>query len=479
MKFIAAVLCAAELCASAVLAQSTVTLRIDARVSGPAIPADFVGLSFETSNLLPDKSGKYIFSPDNKPLINLFKTVGIKNLRVGGGTAEDPKYAIPGPADIDQLFGFANAANVKIIYTVRLLNGDKAEAAATAKYIHTRYAPLLDCFSIGNEPDWRSYHNKDPRITNYPSYLTQWRQFAKAITDGVPTAKFGGPDTGSDYPVPKAVSTDYEGESWTQRFAHDEKNSGVVTVILQHDYVGQGAKGVIIPAAIDAMLSSNWPAVNYPALYDNVLSRVQTERFDYRMTECNDFTGGVKGASDAYASALWALDYMHWHAAHSAKGVNFHNKRWILTDTILPDAGGEFYVNPKAYGLKAFNLGSSGRVTPVTISNPDGINLTAYAVRGQGKLYVTIINKEHGSGARAANVIVEADGTALSGDEIFLTAPNDDVTAKTGITLGGDTINNDRPWLGKWTPINSIQGGRCEVQVPAATAAIVKIAVRQ
>jgi hypothetical protein len=377
------------------------------------------------------------------------------------------------------LFGFAKAADVKVIYTVRLLNGDKDQAAATAKYIQTRYAPLLDFFSIGNEPDWRSYHKKDPNITNYPSYLSQWRQFAKAITDAVPAAKFGGPDTGSDYPVPKAVSTDYDGESWTQRFAHDEKDSGVISAILQHDYVGQGAKGVSISEAIEAMLSSNWPAVNYPALYENVLARVQREGFDYRMTECNDYTGGVKGASDAYASALWALDYMHWQALHGAKGVNFHNKRWIYTDTILPDASGNFHVNPKAYGLKAFTLGSAGHVAPLRISNRDGINLTAYAVRAEGKLYVTIINKEHGSEARNADVVVDSGGTVSRADDIFLLSPNRDATAKTGITLGGATINNDGPWLGKWMPVNSIQGGRCEVQVPAASAAIVKIAVRQ
>src|SRR5580698_1923263 len=50
---------------------------------------------------------------------------------------------------------------------------------------------------------------------------------------------------------------------WTQRFADDEKNSGILAAILQHDYVGQSAKGVSVPTAIDAMLSPDWVTVNY------------------------------------------------------------------------------------------------------------------------------------------------------------------------------------------------------------------------
>ena len=73
-------------------------------------------------------------------------------------------------------------------------------------------------------------------------------------------------------------------------------------------------------------------------------------------------------------------------------------------------------VNPKGYGLKAFDLGGHGSIEPVTISNPDGINLTAYAVRGASEHFVTLINKEHGAGAREANVTIAAPGAAERAD---------------------------------------------------------------
>src|SRR6185437_3291935 len=239
----------AVICASA---QSPVTVHIADR-PGSAIPRDFAGLSFESSNLNPDKQGHHLFSPDNKPFIDLFRAIGIRNLRVGGGTADGPEFKIPGPADIDQLFAFAKAADVKVIYTVRLLNGNAQQDAAIAQYIQQHYASQLVCFQIGNEPDWHSFHTspgheRDPRIvettpeipgTAYPSFLKDWRDFAAAIGATAPAAKFTGPDTGSDYPVPGTKDTDFDGQSWTQRFAHDEKNSGRLLFVTQHDYPGQ------------------------------------------------------------------------------------------------------------------------------------------------------------------------------------------------------------------------------------------------
>ena len=124
----------------------------------------------------------------------------------------------------------------------------------------------------------------------------------------------------------------------------------------------------------------------------------------YRMTEANDCLHGVVGASNGYAAALWALDYMHWWAAHHMAGVNFHNNPWLPTDTIVPNpnpcpsTGCENYrTAPKGYGMKAFDLGGHGYVEPITIENPNAINLTAYAVGDAQNLYVTIINKTHNS----------------------------------------------------------------------------------
>jgi hypothetical protein len=459
-------------------AQAPVGVTIDAGARGPAVPDDFAGLSFETSNLLPGTNGIHLFSAKNATLINLFRNAGVKNLRVGGGTVDIPRYAVPGPGDIDELFAFARAAGVKVIYSFRLLNGNPTNAASLAAYIWQNYRPQLDAFSIGNEPDWKSYHNQDLRITNYTSFLATWNAFARTIIAAAPGAKFSGPDTGSNYPVPGAINTTDRGESWTQRFADDEKSSGMIAAVLQHDYVGQGAKGVSVPAAIDAMLSPDWPAVNYPALDQHVLAHVVADGLPCRMTECNDYTGGVKGASDAFAAALWALDYMHWWAAHGCAGVNFHNRRQTVTDTIYWDGAGNFGINPKAYALKAFDLGSRGNViTSIKVDNPGQANVDCYAVGGLTNLFVTVINKTHRS-AGETNVVVtiQPNNFAARHAEFMLLAsvPAGDCEAREA-TLGGSSINSKEPWRENWTPLDITSGGQCGLAVPFASAAIIQL----
>ena len=462
------------LLAGTAVAQSPVTLTVDTQSPGYAIPADFSGLSFETMTLLPDSTGGYWFSATNTPLITLFQNLGLKSLRIGGATVDMATVAIPTNNDIDHLFAFAQAAGVKVIYSLRLLNGSTNTDATLAQYIWTHYRTQLDSFAIGNEPDWNSYHQSDPNITNYTSYLADWQKFATAITNVVPGATFSGPDTGGN--VVTGAPNNGPGPTWTTSFALAEEDSGLIACITQHDYVGEGAGNLTAQQGIEAMLSPAWNTGSNQTLYTAMGGPVLQNGLPYRFTEANDFTGGVTNASNAFASALWALDFMQWWAAHGASGVNFHNKRWIPTDTIIPGSSGQLITYPKGYGIKAFDLGSHGYVEPLTMTNASGLNLTAYAVGDGAELYVTIINKEQGTGARDAAVTIVPDGfSSGSAAAIFLTAPNGNVAATDGVTLGGAAITNNTPWLGQWTTLNPVTNGQCTVIVSAASAAVVKI----
>ena len=88
---------------------------------------------------------------------------------------------------------------------------------------------------------------------------------------------------------------------------------------------------------------------------------------------------------------------------------------------------------------------------------------------------MTLINKEHGSGAHVAKVAIEAPGFSNSATVMVLTAPNGDCSAKTGMSLGGASISAEHPWLGNWEPLTPAQPGRYELEVAAASAAIVRI----
>ena len=63
----------------------------------------------------------------------------------------------------------------------------------------------------------------------------------------------------------------------------------------------------------------------YSWLYKNNYEPIRKLGMKFALTESNDYLIGVPGASNSFASALWALDYMHWWVEHGASGVNFQN----------------------------------------------------------------------------------------------------------------------------------------------------------
>jgi hypothetical protein len=505
-------------------------LKIDTASRQFRVPNDFAGLGFETKSAVANSYGVpgNFFSSANTQLITLFRNIGVRNVRVGGDTVDgsetDEHCVSPTPslADIDKLFAFARAAGVKVIYSVRLLNVSSCpnphlaeDDAGIVRYIWQKYRAQLDSFSIGNEPDVRSFHSRpgnvvDPAIfestpgvpgSAYPSYFEQWQKFAATIRKAAPGAKFSGPDTAvSD--TSSFTPDPAHGVSWTVQFARDLKTSGMFAAALQHHYVWGLPKNTTPQEAIDDMLSSAWdddtaigsqPAHDggtaefhsYPYVYARVLAPLAAMGVPYRMTEANDCLHGVPGASNGFASALWVLDYMHWWAAHRMAGVNFHNNPWLPTDTIVPDpnpcasAGcANYRVTPKAYGIKAFDLGSHGYVEPVATANPHKINLTAYAVGTSHDLYVTIINKTHSTthdGVAAAVVIQAAGFDGASVDSMVLTDGEPGNAALTTATLGGATISNGAPWAGKWTPLGRVHSGKFALTVESTTAVIVRI----
>jgi hypothetical protein len=480
MKIFPLAVCVAWLLADTALGQSPITVTVSNK-PGHLIPADFCGLSFGAVAELEGHGGVngHFFSGTNTQLITLFKNSGLRHLRLGGSTVEGTNAAVPDHEAIDNVFAFARAADVKVMYSLRLLNGNPAVAAADARYIWEHYRPLLDCFAIGNEPDIKRYHyppfgtGSDPAITNYTSYLAAWRKFADAVTNAVPGAKFAGPDAAN--------------RSWAGRFAADEKSSGIVTLITQHLYVGGspwlkpgGPETIPAAEAISNILSEKWVKKNYPEFYREAIDPIAKENMNYRMTEADDYLKGVHGASDAFASALWTMDYLHWCASHGTNcvGVNFHNTEWLKTDTVRPDADGNFQITPKAYGIRAFDVGGHGFAEPVGLVNKKKLNLTAYAVCDTTNLFVTIINKEYGEGARSAAVNIQPDGFSFGTAEMmFLSAPNGDVGATNGITLGGASITNDSPWSGNWTSPVQSTNKQFAVNVPAASAVVVRIQI--
>lgn len=470
MKWFSLLACLSCLLPTVAFSETAVTVTIEPNPAAKIVPADFLGLSFGMRAMLPNADGEHFFSPKNKPLVTLFQNIGLSHLRLGGTTVEAPPTTpIPDRAAIDDLFAFAQSAGIKkVIYSFRLLetNADlhyDATNAALAKYIWDKHRDHLDCFAIANEPDLQRVFKQDFEVRDFATYLAKWRKFANAITNAVPKAKFAGPDAASP------------NGRWSVDFAEKLKDSGFISIITEHYYPGGAGRDVSPEKGIGDMLSTKWPE-HYKAIYKKTELPVMALGLPYRFTEANDhYTGGVKDASDTFAGALWALDFLHWWTAHGTSGVDFHNTQWVVNDVITLDSDHEPAPNPKAYGLKAFTLGSSGRPDSVKIAIPEAVNLTAYAMHGDVAEQVTLINKEHGAAAREVSATIALPGKAKRAEVIYLVAPNNDAAAKTGITLGGAAIGNKESWHGQWKPASVNDAGQCLIDVPPSSAAVVRI----
>lgn len=433
--------------------------------SGPAISPDFVGLSYESSMLLP-KNEKYYFDPNNTALINTFQTLGIKSLRVGANAVDDPRVPVPGEADIDSLFAFAHAAGVKVIYSFRLKNGSPAISGRLAHYIETQYADDLDSFSIGNEPYYY--------LKTFPAFFAAWKPHYDAILDAVPNARIDGPSV--------ATAND-----WAVDLADTIAGEGHLAIASDHYYfLGSGRAAEKNPAAARARFLQDGLHADYQKDYAKVGAVLAAKGVPYRIDEMNScYNGGAKDASDTYASTLWALDCTHWWAAHHIVGVNYHTGEAVGRDGGFgaanyaafvhePDGNG-FAMRPQAYALLAFTQSARGRSLGINMQTAPDFNFDAYAYRGSdGSYYVTLINKSYADGAKTATVSIQLPPGTEQGvwRRMDLVQKNADVSAKTDVMLGGSEIDPQGIWRGKWGKVRHAKSGSLTVPVAPASAAI-------
>jgi hypothetical protein len=452
--------------ASAQTASIPVAVGITDNGEGTPIASGFLGLSYESSMLLP-KDGHYYFDSQDQPLVNLFKTLGIKSLRVGANAVDDPRIPVPQEPDIDKLFDFARQAGVKVIYSFRLKNGNPAEAARLATYIQQHDADVLDCFSIGNEPNFFP-------VETYESFYQHWKPLYDAILAAVPQARFDGPSADAPYAL---------------HLARDVFAGGHLAMVSDHYYfLGSGRASETNAPLSRARFLDNRIDQSYEKDYSALGALLAAQGVPYRIDEMNScYNGGAFGSSDTYAATLWALDCTHWWAAHHILGVNYHTGELVGRDgkfgppnyaAFLRQADGQgFAMRPQGYAYLAFSQGAHGRPLTVTIEGPSAFNFNAYAYRdADSSFYVTLINKSPGETVSPAEVTVRLPTGIGSGtwQRLNLVQENQDVAAKTGIHLGGAEVDAQGNWSGKWQDVESEPAAAVTFKIKPASAAILR-----
>ncbi|MDB5327856.1 MAG: hypothetical protein JWM57_3425 [Phycisphaerales bacterium] len=447
------------------------TVRLAFGAAGAAIPADFVGLSFETKRMLaepylqgtaapPHDVPPRLFSPTDQPLINSFKTLGIHSLRIGGNTADRSTVPLPTTADIDALFAFAKVADTKVIYTLRLNGTAPSDITAPATYIWQHYGKSLSYFEIGNEPD--AY------FKTYPEFQERFASFLAHLGTIVPDAPCCGPSTTQGH------------VDWAVGLAKDLPGShSNLRLMTQHLYpLGDGKKATDPAAAIEALLSPDRHN-GYQKLFDRFADPILKQHAAIRIEETNSYyNGGAPNASNTFASALWALDYTHWWAAHGVAGVNFHTSdffpvtpdqkaTWYVAFAATPDRHG-YTAKPLAYAIAAFNAAKPSQSIPVQVEPASQTAIAAYATRTEGgDLFLTLINRSHGPTAHSVDVALPTGYVATEALPLIAASVDEQNT----VILGGGAINTLGQWAGKPESI----AATARPTVPAASATVLRL----
>lgn len=461
---------------------TTASLKVSSPLNGDGwyVPKDFVGISFESDAIEPGHRGTdgYMFDATNVQVLQLFKNAGMHVLRIGGVTVDSEKNKAMNRSYIDRLFAFAQKAGVKVIWSLPFFASED-EVVNTARFVWDNYKDLLYCFAIGNEPESVLYDNAG--FGEYSQFIPRWKQYAKAVLAVIPEAKFTGHEAGGwlnygNY----GFLEDTRDEPWNSailEMAHHQYPNG--NVFTDKTNTTKISKETAVAKMMSPSLLTGQYASCQRACGDAAWER---RGFRCRETEANCFLTGVEGACDAFARAIWALDYMGWQATHGLIGINFHNNQWIPTCTFLMDKQThEYYVSPNACATRAFDLVTGSHAQDVSISTLEA-NVTGYAFKNidDGYLYIVLTNKEYGKDALSVKVSADVADLAEGKVEVmYMTAPDNDIFAQKGFTLGGDTFENDRDWNGKWSCIGDTEAGKCIVSLVKTSGAIVRIPLKK
>jgi hypothetical protein len=474
-----------------------VALSIPKDATGPHMPIDFVGLSYEVQQLA-DPS---FFSAQNTGLIREFKALSSTGvLRLGGNTSEfaywkpapdspepehprvrevvgEPKaqyYAVTVEA-VRNLAEFLQAIGWTCVYGIGMGTNTPAHATEEAVFVAETLGDRLQYFQIGNEADLFDRHLRDPKAWSATAYLEEWLTLARAITARVPTAKFGMPDVAS------AVSWLTEiADQWPSIQAPPR-----VTTLTHHYYFGGPATSpeVSIPNLLKPATMQR--VQNTANIATTAASKIGAR---VRMTEGNTcYRGGKPGVSDVFAAALWAADYSLLLATDDYSGINLHGGTGksvansvdgFLPGDALLQANGEtseqiaarphpFYtpiatfgsgyvLEPVAYGLKFAGSFSGGMLLKTEFSTKlqaTGVNATAYAAKlPGGQTSVIILNKD-----------------AIANLEVVLDFGRDASGVLQTETLHAPALDSREAHITTSTTANSLKQGKYSVVVPRAT----------
>jgi len=427
------------------LAQTPTSVTVNLGERGTQIPSDFVGLSMEVNLVRP----MFLGTPErpNEVFFQLLRNLGGPGTFRFGGLSQDrycwDEAGAPDPAgcsgslaaaDLQSFFYASSRTGWPVLVGLNLAQNSGAWAAQEVKEgILPNSTPEQRLgVEIGNEPDGY-YEDKfangssvRPSTYESPDYIRDFQGYVSALSTGASTSiPMAGPAFNGRWHQPQL-------DQFLGAIGND------LSIATMHWYPTVLCRG---PVSIADLLD---PAIlaQYRQVVGGWRQTAENHGLGLQLTETNSTAcSGMPGVSDAFASAIWGIDWMLYSAELNLRRINFHsgeiNGQNSYYNPIASTAGSnglfDTEARPLYYAMHLFEAAAPGNALyPVAVQS--AANITAYATsRCEAcPVHMFVINKDLSASADVSVDFGRGMGSAFA---LALSAPALDST--TDASYGG------------------------------------------
>jgi hypothetical protein len=451
-----------------------VSVAVDARNPGPAVPADYLGLSFEVSDLAQVAS-----YGEHGDLVALLRSLGTGVLRFGGVSSDtqiawadastrQPRWAKRSleAEDFAKLRSLAQRSGWKVLLTVGLAHFDPMAAAREVASAKQALGPWLEGIEVGNEPD--AYARHDLRapgwdFARYNAEVVSYRRAIAALTPGIPIAGPG-------------VSGSRIYVQWGPQEAYAEH-----PLMLTGHHYPLGCHQVPAPS-ITRLLSAGIRSKEEESL-DRYMAVSHRTGIPFRMDETGSVScGGQPGISNAFASALWASNYIAQSMEAEVSGINLEGNPAncegytpVCAPTPARLQEGALQAQPVWYALLLTKALVGDRPIRSATSGQGAANVSVSALEAPEGGLRLLVAEDEPSDRGGVSLRLHVGSGFTSATVLSLRAPS--LKATGGVTLGGRAVSATGEWSApSRLPRVRVRRGVATVRIPAASAALISLA---
>ncbi|KAH8897390.1 hypothetical protein GQ53DRAFT_818660 [Thozetella sp. PMI_491] len=309
-------------------------------------------------------------------------------------SSDQPSKSFLGPAWMQSFQQFPKGT--KYIYGLNFFNpknetlfnvGDGlSQCVLEAHAAYTALRDSLYAFEIGNEVDGWAGGSRRPSNWSIQSYVTQWNEYATAISQNLTGVDAMQLFQGCAFQAPRHISnrTDWN----IQNAQLDGMGPDKAKTVADHEYMGANCHYTGVGPTIETSLFNRTNMLSRVWFHDYLGNVSAGSGIKYVIGETNSIScQGAFNISDVMASAVWAVDYIMYLSSLQVSRVHFHmgtRYRYSPWQPIFYNDTAA-HVKPMYYGnlFNAAAFAGGDKQTEVLVNET---NFGAYALYSGGKL---------------------------------------------------------------------------------------------